>query len=113
MAPHIKQEDIVFTPGGPRNFAGARVRIATWAVNWIARYPGERVQPYLGAGPGIFWGQMSGEELGTGSDSSLGLNAQAGTRIFLTENLASLTSSFQDCTGRSAGQKLDTSDMIA
>ncbi len=45
MAPHIKQEDIVFTPGGPRNFAGARVRIATGAVNWIVRYHGQRLQP--------------------------------------------------------------------
>ena len=87
-SPHIKQQDIVFTPGGPSNFAGAHLRVATWAVNWIARYPGKRVQPYAGAGPGIFWGRMSGDELGTGSDTSLGLNALAGTRIFLTENLA-------------------------
>ncbi len=88
--PHIKQQDIVFTPGGPQNFAGAHVRVATWAVNWIARYPGERFQPYLGAGPGIFWGRIAGTdaELGTGSDTSLGLNALAGLRIFLTKQLA-------------------------
>ncbi len=90
--PHIRQQDVeVFVNGvsaGPANFAGAHVRVATGAVNWIARYPGQRLQPYIGAGPGIFWGRMSGEELGTGSDTSLGLNAQAGIRIFLTEHLA-------------------------
>ena len=96
--PHIKQQDITFTGpigcpgGGPPpctvNFAGAHVRVATWAVNWILRYPGERFQPYIGAGPGIFWGRMSGVDLGTGSDTSLGLNALAGIRLFLTKSFA-------------------------
>lgn len=96
--PHIKQQDITFTGpivclgGGPppctENFAGAHVRVTTWAVNWILRYPGERFQPYVGVGPGIFWGRMSGVELGTGSDTSLGLNAVAGARFFFTKRLA-------------------------
>ena len=92
--PHIKQQDIAFTvggvPAGTLNFAGAHVRVATWAVNWIIRYPGERFQPYIGGGPGIFWGRMSGVdgELGTGSDTSLGINALAGARIFLTQRFA-------------------------
>jgi len=90
--PHIKQQDIGFTvsgvPAGTFNFAGAHVRVATWAVNWILRYPGERFQPYIGVGPGIFWGRMSGVELGTGSDTSLGLNALAGARFFFTKRLA-------------------------
>jgi opacity protein-like surface antigen len=89
--PHIKQQDITFTGAGPpttTNFAGGHVRIATWAVNWILRYPGEYFQPYVGLGPGIFWGRMSGLDLGTGSDTSLGLNALAGARIFLGQRLA-------------------------
>jgi len=97
--PHIKQQNISFSgtgvgcPGGlpppcKDNFAGAHVRVATWAVNWILRYPGERFQPYIGAGPGIFWGRMSGVDLGTGSDTSLGLNALAGIRLFLTKSFA-------------------------
>jgi opacity protein-like surface antigen len=92
--PHVKQQDIGFTGGGVPpftvNFAGAHVRIATWAVNWIVRYPGERFQPYVGVGPGIFWGRMSGSEaeLGTGSDTSLGLNALGGVRLLLTQRLA-------------------------
>ncbi len=91
--PHIKQQDITFTALGissSANRAGAHVRITTWALNWIIRYPGERFQPYLGAGPGIFWGRMAGADvdLGTGSDTSLGLNALAGIRFFLTKNMA-------------------------
>ncbi len=90
--PHIKQQDVdVVTLGqssGSENFAGAHVRIATWALNWIIRYPGERFQPYAGGGPGIFWGRLSGINFGTGSDTSLGLNALAGTRVFLTKSVA-------------------------
>jgi opacity protein-like surface antigen len=90
--PHIKQQDIGFTvggvPAGTFNFAGHHVRVATWAVNLILRYWGERFQPYLGVGPGIFWGRMSGLDIGTGSDTSLGLNALAGTRFLLTEHVA-------------------------
>ena len=91
--PHIKQQDITFSGAVPTtttNFAGAHVRVATWALNLIARYPGERVQPYVGVGPGIFWGRMSGPvaELGTGSDTSLGLNALGGVRLLLTQRLA-------------------------
>ena len=90
--PHIKQQDITFTvggvPAGTQNFAGAHVQVATAAVNWILRYPGERFQPYIGGGPGIFWGRMSGVDLGTGSDTSLGLNALAGARFFVTKRFA-------------------------
>ena len=90
--PHIKQQDIGFTvggvPAGTFNFAGAHVRLATWAVNLILRCPGERVQPYIGVGPGIFWGRISGVDFGTGSDTSLGLNALGGARLLLTPRLA-------------------------
>ncbi len=90
--PHIKQQDIdivtVCQSSGPAPFAGSHVRVATWALNWIIRYPGERFQPYAGGGPGIFWGRLSGINFGTASDTSLGLNALAGIRIFLTKQLA-------------------------
>jgi opacity protein-like surface antigen len=88
--PHIKQQDLTVTAPGvttTTNFAGARVRVATAAVNWILRYPGKYFQPYVGAGPGVFWGRMSGDEFGTGSDTSLGLNALVGARILLASRL--------------------------
>ncbi len=93
--PHVKQQDITFTAPGvltrTENFAGAHIRVAAWAVNWIVRYPGERFQPYAGGGPGIYWGRISGNEsdpaFGTASDTSLGLNALAGTRFLLTKKI--------------------------
>ena len=93
--PHVRQQDITFTAPGvltkTENFAGAHIRVAAWAVNWIVRYPGERFQPYAGGGPGIYWGRISGNEsdpaFGTASDTSLGLNALAGTRFLLTKKI--------------------------
>ncbi|HZD12542.1 MAG TPA: outer membrane beta-barrel protein, partial [Candidatus Binatus sp.] len=93
--PHMKQQNITFTPPALRNFAEAHIRMATWAVNLIARYPGERFQPYAGVGPGIFWARISGAhtgttppDIGTASHTSAGLNALAGLRFALTERLA-------------------------
>ncbi len=96
--PHVKQQNVTATiPGlsstGP--FPGAHMRVATWAFNLIARYPGELFQPYIGVGPGIFWGRISGNDVnavgnsfGTGSDGSLGLNVLGGVRLLLTQRLA-------------------------
>ena len=90
--PHMKQQDITFTvlgvPTPPVNFVGAHVRMATWALNLIARYPGERFQPYAGIGLGIFWARISGPDIGTSADTSPGLNALGGMRFALTERLA-------------------------
>jgi opacity protein-like surface antigen len=98
--PHVKQQDVTSTiPALPFSstdpFPGAHMRVATWAVNWMVRYPGEVFQPYIGVGPGVFWGRISGNDVnaagnnfGTGSDTSLGLNVLAGTRILLTQRLA-------------------------
>ena len=89
--PHVKQQDLTGTgPGGSltQNFAGAHIRMATWALNWIVRYPGERFQPYAGVGLGIFWARISGQDIGTAADGSLGLNALAGVRFFLTDRVA-------------------------
>jgi opacity protein-like surface antigen len=89
--PHMKQQDITFSGAVPTatiNFAGAHVRMATWALNLIARYPGERFQPYAGVGFGIFWARISGPDVGTSADTSPGLNALGGMRFALTEHLA-------------------------
>jgi opacity protein-like surface antigen len=89
--PHVKQQDFTGTgPGGSltQNFAGAHIRMATWALNLIARYPGERFQPYAGVGFGIFWARLSGPDFATSADVSPGLNALGGMRFALTERLA-------------------------
>ena len=89
--PHMKQQDITLTGAFPTtttNFVGAHVRMATWALNLIGRYPGERFQPYAGVGLGIFWARISGQDIGTSADTSPGLNLLAGMRFALTERLA-------------------------
>jgi len=98
--PHVKQQDVTVTiPALPFSstapFPGAHMRVATWAVNAIVRFSGSRFQPYIGVGPGVFWGRISGNDVnavgndfGTGSDTSLGLNALAGARFFVTKQLA-------------------------
>jgi opacity protein-like surface antigen len=97
--PHMKQQDIGFTvrgvPAGSFPFIGAHIRMATWAFNLIARYPGERFQPYAGVGPGIFWARISGNAIGpagvaigTASHTSTGLNVLGGLKFALTERLA-------------------------
>ena len=89
--PHMKQQDITLTGAFPTtttNFVGAHVRMATWALNLIGRYPGERFQPYAGVGLGIFWARIAGQDIGTSADTSPGLNLLAGMRFALTERLA-------------------------
>lgn len=95
-SPHVKQQDITFNLSGATipcstaltcGLEGAHVRVATWALNFILRYPGERFQPYAGAGLGIFWGRVSGG-IGTASDTSPGLNALAGARLYLMKRVA-------------------------
>jgi opacity protein-like surface antigen len=87
--PHVKQQDVTVTgPGGSltANLPGSRVRIATAAFNLLLRYPGAIIQPYVGAGLGIFWGRVSGP-LGTASDTSPGFNGLAGVRLRLLKYL--------------------------
>jgi opacity protein-like surface antigen len=61
--------------------------MATWAINWIVRYPGEWIQPYAGAGLGIFWGRLADPGGTSSADTSPGLNALAGIRVKLGQHL--------------------------
>ena len=56
------------------------------ALNVILRWPGERFQPYIGAGPGVFFVDAS-NSLGSTSDTKLGFNGLAGLKVFLTRNV--------------------------
>ena len=88
-SPHIKQQTITATGSttGAVDTSGSRVRMATWAINWIIRYPGEWIQPYAGAGLGIFWGRLADPGGTSSSDTSPGLNALAGLRVKLGQHL--------------------------
>lgn len=83
-SPHFKQQNVTVTGSGGSasgDFAGSYTRVATLAFNWILRYPGEWIQPYVGAGLGIFWGRLADSGGMSSSDTSPGLNALAGLRI--------------------------------
>lgn len=90
-SPHIKQQDITATgSNGPPQTTpspGSRVRMATWAINWIVRYPGEWIQPYAGAGLGIFWSRLADPGGTSSADTSPGLNALAGLRVRMGQHL--------------------------
>lgn len=97
--PNIKQQThsfensgVVVTSAAP--LQGAHFRVLTWApLNLIIRYPKTRLQPYIGVGPGIFFGRISGEGLGPQNPTSvsdnwrIGLNAKAGLEYYITRRL--------------------------
>lgn len=90
--PHLKQQNVTVSAldGSPpvsQDLSGANFRVTTWAFNLVARYPGERFQPYAGAGPGIFFAQLKDSTDST-SSTKPGLNTQVGLRYLITPNLA-------------------------
>jgi len=93
--PHIKQQSITFSgPSGPvgtLEFPGVNFRVLTVApFNLTLRYHKSRLQPYVAVGPGIFFARIKDPALtsdNTQSSTSLGLNAQAGVRYYITRHL--------------------------
>jgi opacity protein-like surface antigen len=92
--PHIKEGSITFTgPGGSLNsgtLPGVHQRMIIWEVaTFLIRYPGNRLQPYIGVGPALFFGTLKGPSAPPGqSGTSIGFNAEAGLRYFLTRRWA-------------------------
>lgn len=106
--PHMKQQQSTST--GTFNTAvgpvtgtstqvvpGAHIRMMTAAANLIARYPGKRFQPYVGVGFTMNWARFSGfsapaagrpQTAQTASDTSPGFDVLAGSRFFLTKQVA-------------------------
>jgi opacity protein-like surface antigen len=111
--PHIKQQNITlrsdppatFTPsgGGPSTVLpseltsvgvpGAHFSVLTIApLNLMLRYPGNRLQPYIGVGPGIFIARISDPSITQGENSQsstkFGLNSFIGARYYLTRHVS-------------------------
>lgn len=111
--PDIKQQDITLrsgtpftlTPsgGGPNiplgneftavGFPGADFSVLTIApLNLMFRYPGNRLQPYIGIGPGIFMARIKDSAITQGDNSQsstkLGVNTLIGVRYFLTRHVS-------------------------
>lgn len=93
--PNAKQQRASFTGGSIQctpaqctgDLGGAQLRIITWALNLMLRYPGTTFQPYIGGGPALFFAKAS-QGGNTSSDTHVGLNALAGIRLFVTRNFA-------------------------
>lgn len=75
---------------------GEQVRIATTALNVLARYPHGRLQPYAGIGLAAVGATVTGPSLAA-ADPSPGLNLLAGDKLLLPERVAML------CEGRLPG----------
>ncbi len=93
--PGVKQQDITLTgPGGSatfRNVPGFNFRVITAApLNVELRWPGRRLQPYIGAGPAFFFARIKDKVTNDtlSDDWRLGLNAHAGIRFHIVRRLA-------------------------
>ena len=87
--PHIKEGSLTFSgPGGSAttpSLAGVHQRIITWDTDVIFRYPGYRLQPYIGIGPSLYFANLKGSDATSGqSATSIGFNAEGGLRYYLT-----------------------------
>jgi opacity protein-like surface antigen len=110
--PHIKQQNITLRSGTPFTFTpsgggptipignesttevpGANFHVLTIApLNFVFRYPGTRLQPYVGVGPGIFIARIKNPSVNPGDDSQSstkpGLNSFIGVRYYLTRHVS-------------------------
>lgn len=87
--PFIKQQP--HTQSGPSGTAagiiqGDHQRVTTAAFNVVYRYPGQVVQPYAGVGLGLFW--FTTPTSTEGAAVRPGVNVLAGTRVFVTKQMA-------------------------
>ena len=92
--PHVKEGSITFSgPGGSLPspiLSGLSQRVIIWDIATIMfRYPGYRLQPYIGIGPSLFFATLKGPDAPPGQSAmDIGLNAEAGLRYYITRNWA-------------------------
>jgi opacity protein-like surface antigen len=87
--PHIKEGSLTFSgPGGMAtspSLSGVHQRMITWDADVIFRYPGYRLQPYIGIGPSLYFANLSGPAAPPGqSATSIGFNVEGGVQYYLT-----------------------------
>ena len=91
--PHVEEGSITFSgPGGSvtsPTLSGLSQRIITWDIDVIFRYPGYRLQPYLGIGPSLYFASLNGPTAPPGqSATSIGFNVEGGLRYYITRRWA-------------------------
>lgn len=88
--PHVKEGTLTFSgPGAPPQttgvLSGLSQRVITWDIDVIFRYPGYRLQPYIGIGPSLFFASLKGPTAPPGqSSTAIGFNAEVGAQYYLT-----------------------------
>ena len=88
--PNVKQQTAQLIQPGQDPVpidVSARLRVTTMAVNMVVRYPGKKLQPYAGAGIGVFWAHFT-TPVDSDTSTKPGFNALAGLRYLLTEHIA-------------------------
>jgi opacity protein-like surface antigen len=88
--PHVKQQRATVSGFGlsvPGTVTGFHLRVLTWGLNAVVRYPGKIVQPYAGVGLGMFFAKATFRGQ-SDSDTVPGFNALAGLRLFVTDHVA-------------------------
>ena len=85
--PFLKQQPLTLSnPSVTQTIPGDHLRVTTAAFNVVYRYPGEVIQPYAGVGLGFFW--FTTPTSTANSSVRPGLNVLAGTRVFVTKQMA-------------------------
>jgi opacity protein-like surface antigen len=71
--------------------SGERFQVYTWVpVNFMFRYYKTKLQPYVGIGPGVFFGSVSSSNPqfpSTQTSTRLGLNVKGGAEYFFTRRV--------------------------
>lgn len=91
--PHVKEGSLELSgPGGSASgiFSGVHHRMVIWDVATLMfRYPGYRLQPYVGIGPALYFASLKGPDAPPGqSATAIGLNAEIGARYYITRRWA-------------------------
>jgi len=94
----LKAQDVRLSAPGFFPFSGpideSKLDFITGALHLLIRYPGQVVQPYIGAGPAVIHARSSdvtspgiGTLFTSGSATSLGLSGVAGIRLLFSEHV--------------------------
>lgn len=90
--PNLKEQTV--TGSGCHNctstlFTPAQnMQVITWGINALLRYPGKRIQPYVGAGLGVYFAEQSFGRVSISDNWVPGVNLLAGVRGFITDHIA-------------------------
>lgn len=87
--PHLKQGTVTFSgPGGSTPspiLSGLHHRVIAWDTDVIFRYPGYRLQPYIGIGPSLLLARLKDSDGAPEQKSTaIGFNLEGGLQYYVT-----------------------------